>query len=89
MATINGAKALQFNGGRLEEGAVADILIIDTDNTFFLSPAPFLANLVYSAHSDCIDSVICDGKFVMRHREIKGEREILNEARKMMSKISK
>lgn len=89
MATVNGARALQFNGGRLEEGAVADIMIIDTDNTFFLSPAPFLANLVYSAHSDCIDSVICDGKFVMRHREIPGEREILNEARKMMYKISK
>lgn len=89
MATVNGAKALNFNGGRLAEGAVADIMIIDTDNTFFLSPAPFLANLVYSAHSDCIDSLICDGKFVMRHREIKGEREILIEARKVMSKISK
>ena len=87
-ATINGAKALQFNGGQLVEGAVADISIINTDNTAFLSPGPFLANLIYAAHSDCIDSVICDGKFVMRHREIPGEREILAEARKVMFKIS-
>ena len=89
MATVNGAKALRFDGGRIAEGAVADISIVETDNTFFLSPGPFLANLVYSAHSDCIDSVIANGRFVMRHREIEGEKEILHEARKVLSKICK
>ena len=88
MATVNGARALRIDSGRLEEGAVADITLIDTDNTFFLSPGPFLANLVYSAHSDCIDSVICDGRFLMRHREIPGEREIITEARKVLAKIA-
>ena len=88
MATVNGARALRFDGGRIAEGAVADVSIIDTDNTFFLSPGPFLANFVYSAHSDCIDSVICDGKFLMRHREIPGEKEIISEARKVLAKIS-
>ena len=88
MATRNGARALRLDAGRIEEGAVADIVLVDTDNTFFLSPGPFLANLVYSAHSDCIDSVICDGRFLMRHREIPGEREILTEARKVLSKIA-
>ena len=88
MATVNGARALRFDGGRIAEGAVADISIIDTDNTFFLSPGPFLANFIYSAHSDCIDSVICDGKFLMRHREIPGEKEIISEARKVLAKIS-
>lgn len=89
MATINGAKALKFNGGRIEEGAAADISIIDTDNTFFLSDGSFLANLIYSAHSDCIDSVICNGRFLMRHREIDGEKEILAQARKVLSRINK
>ena len=88
MATVNGARALRFDAGRIELGAVADLILIDTDNTFFLSPGPFLANLVYSAHSDCIDSVICDGRFLMRHREIPGEREILTEARKVLSKLA-
>ena len=88
MATVNGARALRIDSGRLEEGAVADITLIDTDNTFFLSPGPFLANLVYSAHSDCIDSVICDGRFLMRPREIPGEREIITEARKVLAKIA-
>ena len=88
MATVNGARALRIDSGRIAEGAVADLLLVDTDNTFFLSPGPFLANLVYSAHSDCIDSVICDGRFLMRHREIPGEREILAEARKVLAKIA-
>ena len=87
MATINGARALKINSGRLEEGAIADISIIDTDNSFFLSPGPFLANLVYSSHSDCIDSVICNGRFVMRHREVKDEHEIYAEARKVLGKL--
>ena len=87
MATINGARALGLNTGRLAEGALADISIVDTDNSFFLSPASFLANFVYSAHSSCIDSVICGGKFVMRHREIEGEKEILAEARKQITRM--
>ncbi len=88
MATVNGARALRIDAGRIEEGAVADLSLVDTDNTFFLSPGPFLANLVYSAHSDCIDSVICDGRFLMKHREVAGEREILAEARKVLAKIA-
>ena len=87
MATVNGAKALGLNAGKLEKGAVADISIVDTENSFFLSPASFLANFIYSAHSDCIDSVICGGRFVMRHREIEGEKEILEEARKQITRI--
>lgn len=88
-ATINGAKALRLNAGRIEEGADADILIVDTDNTFFLSPGSFLANFIYSAHSDCIDSVIAGGKFVMRHRIVESEKEILADARKVLDKIIK
>lgn len=87
MATINGARALRFDGGRIAEGAVADIDIVDTDNSFFLSNGPFLANFIYSAHSDCIDSVICNGKFIMRGREIPGEKEIIYNARKVLAKI--
>ena len=87
MATENAGKALGLQIGRLEPGACADILIVDTENHNFLSPGSFEANLVYSAHSDCIDSVICDGKFVMRNRVVPGEKEILAEARKVLSKI--
>ena len=87
MATANGAAALGLNAGKIEEGRLADIIIVDTGSSFFLSNASFLANFIYSAHSDCIDSVICGGKFVMRHREVPGEKEILAEAMKILKKI--
>ena len=86
-ATVNGAKALGLNTGIIQEGKKADILIVDTDNTFFLSPGSFLANFIYSAHSDCIDSVIAGGRFVMKHRKVEGEAAILEGARGVISKI--
>ena len=85
--TRNGAKALGIPAGEIKEGHLADILIVDTDSTFFLSPGSFLANFIYSAHSDCIDSVIAGGRFVMRSRKINGEKEILTEARKVLKTI--
>lgn len=87
MVSTNAAKALGMNAGRIEPGYLADILIVDTDNYQFLSPAKFLANLVYSAHSDCVDSVICDGKFIMRGRVVEGEKEIISNARKQMNRV--
>ena len=87
MATANGADALGLDTGRLEAGKLADILIVDTDSSFFLSNAAFLANFVYSAHSDCISSVICGGKFLMRDRKVPGEKEILDGARKVLERL--
>jgi 5-methylthioadenosine/S-adenosylhomocysteine deaminase len=87
MATENAGKAFGLNIGKVEEGAEADLLVIDTDNYSFLSPGSFLANLIYSAHSDCIDSVICQGRFVMKNRVVPCEREILDSARKILKKI--
>lgn len=87
MATVNGGKALGLPVGRIEEGMAADILIVDTTGYHFLSPGSFDANFIYSAHSDSIRSVICNGRFVMRDRIIAGENEILEEARKVLNKI--
>ena len=87
MATSNAGKALGLEIGKIEEGALADILIVDTRSYNFLSPGTFEANLVYSAHSDCINSMICNGKFVMRDRVVPGEMEILAEAKKVLRKI--
>lgn len=88
MVTVNAGKALGLPIGKIEAGALADILIVDTDNYNFLSPGSFEANLVYSAHSDCIDSVICNGRFIMRNRVVPGEKKILAEARGVLSKLS-
>ena len=86
-ATVNGARALGLDTGEVREGAIADLSIVDIDNSYFLSPGSFLANLVYTAHSDTISSVVCQGKFVMRDRKVEGEEEILAGARSVLHQI--
>lgn len=88
MATSNAARALGIDAGRIEAGALADILIVDTDSYHFLSNGSFEANLIYSAHSDSISSVICNGRFVMRDRVVEGEKEILQAARTVLDRLS-
>ena len=83
----NGYKAFDLNGGKIEEGALADLCIIDIDNIYFTPNINFNANLIYSAHSDCVESVICNGNIVMRNREIKGEKEVIENVRKLYKKL--
>lgn len=87
MSSYNAGKALGLDVGRLEAGALADILIVDTQGYQFLSPGSFEADLIYSAHSDCIASVICNGHFVMRDRVVPMEKEIVSEARKQIFRL--
>lgn len=87
-ATINAAEALGFNTGRIEEGRSADMMIVDTNSCFFLSQAPFLANFIYSAHSDSITDVLCAGRFLMRGKEIPGEEEILAQSRRVLQNLN-
>ena len=89
MATVNGGKALGLKTGKIQEGWDADIQIIDTESTFFLSPAPFLANYVYSAHSDCVSSLIAGGRLVMRDRVVEGSRDVLEGGRSQLKQINK
>ncbi len=86
MATANGAKALGLDAGEIREGALADIALVDMNRTFFIPNFDFMANLVYAAHSDCIDTLICDGRIVMQGRKVEGEDELMQEAAKHIEK---
>ena len=74
MATIEGAKALLWDReiGSLESGKRADLVLIRTDGLEWY-PRPLLnpvANLVYSSSGEAVDSVMVDGRFVMRQRKL-------------------
>ncbi len=86
-ATVNGARALGIDSGEIREGALADLSLVDLDNTYFLSPGSFLANLIYAAHSDVISTVIAGGRVVMRDRCVPHEAEILQGARDVLREI--
>jgi 5-methylthioadenosine/S-adenosylhomocysteine deaminase len=87
MGSANGAKALGLDMGRIEEGALADMLLIDMNSTFFIPNFDFKANFIYSANSSCIDTVICDGNILMEGRKVEGEEQIMEEAAAQINKF--
>ncbi|MDD2595481.1 MAG: amidohydrolase [Bacteroidales bacterium] len=89
MASHNGAVALNMNAGIIREGALADLILIDTHSPFFVPDFNFEANLVFSANSSCVETVICDGNIIMEGRKVVGEDEILEKANEIAWKLSK
>lgn len=81
MGTTNPAPVFGLPGPEIDAGRAADFILIDGERPE-LSPSHSLtSDLVYSASGDVVDSVVCDGRVIMRHREIPGEQEILADAR--------
>lgn len=83
MATINGAKALGLNAGVIEEGKLADVLLIDLKKPEMTPNHDLISNLVYSANGSCVDTTICNGKILMQNRKVVGEEELLEKAGKV------
>ena len=67
MATRNGAEAFGIDAGIIEEGRLADALLVDLRDERMQPLHNLASNWVYAAGSDCIDTVICNGKILMRH----------------------
>ncbi|WP_294503355.1 amidohydrolase [uncultured Victivallis sp.] len=86
-ATRTGAEAFGIDAGIIAEGKLADLVLVDLDNPLLVPDFNLTANLVYSADSSCIDTVVCDGRILMENRKISGEAEILAEARRVCAKI--
>jgi len=87
VATINGARALDIDAGRIEEGALADLVLVDTRSEAFTPNINFESNFIYSANSSCIDTVICDGNILMEGRKVAGEEQVLEKADEMAWKL--
>ena len=89
LATCNVASFFGINAGKIEDGYLADCLLINLDNERMVPCYNVYSNWVYSANSSVIDSVMCNGKFVMRGRHVDGEEEILCEACECAARLSK
>ncbi len=70
-ATVNSAKALGMDGdlGELRVGARADLIFIDLNAPSLLPNHNIVGSLCYSANGSEVESVMVDGKFVMKNRE--------------------
>ena len=71
MATVNGAKAIGREGklGILAAGAFADILLVDIEKAHLYPHTNLISELVYSTHASDVDTVIVNGKIVVKNRK--------------------
>jgi 5-methylthioadenosine/S-adenosylhomocysteine deaminase len=93
MITTNGARSLGWEAeiGSLEVGKRADLTILDILRPEWQPVHNPIANLVYSAHGGSTDTVIVDGKVVMRAGRVLtlDEADLYTEARERAASPAK
>ena len=72
MATIDGARALGVDAeiGSLEAGKRADVAIVRMNRLHMTPRAEVVSTLVYAAEATDVDTVVVDGRLVMRDRKL-------------------
>ena len=78
-----------LKAGRIAEGYLADLCLVDLDIPAFTPNHNFVSNLVYAANGSCIDTVICDGKILMENKKVPGEDEIMEKAAEIAYNLMK
>ena len=87
-ATIGGAEILEIPAGRIAEGMLADLSLVDLNVPELVPLNSLTSNLVYATSgSSCIDTVIIDGVIRMRDRYVPGQEEIIAEAREVARRL--
>ncbi|WP_224270466.1 amidohydrolase [Haloprofundus salinisoli] len=70
LATRGGADALNFNSGRLEAGANADLVVVDFDAPHLTPAHDLVSHLAYAVRGSDVRHTVCDGEVLMRDREV-------------------
>ncbi|MEY7849191.1 amidohydrolase [Natrarchaeobius sp. A-rgal3] len=70
MMTQGSADALGLDAGRLEEGAPADLAVIDLEAPHLTPRHDLVSHLVYAAAASDVRHTVCDGQVLMRDREV-------------------
>ncbi len=93
MATINGAKSVLWDDeiGSLEVDKKADLIILDPHSIGSIPLHDPIANVVYGMHSSNVMYSMCNGKWLMKERQLMtiDEDTVLVEARKRAEDIVK
>jgi 5-methylthioadenosine/S-adenosylhomocysteine deaminase len=87
MATIGGARALGLGHaiGSIEPGKRADLIVVSTNRARQTPMYDPVSQIVYASRGDDVESVVINGRIVMRHRVVEtlDEAQVLRDARDM------
>jgi len=70
IATAGGADLLGIDAGRIEPGANADLAVLSLDRPHLTPAHDLLSHLVYAARGSDVRHTMCDGRVLMRDREV-------------------
>lgn len=91
MATIRGARAMRIEDqvGSLEIGKHADLILLDLNQPHFVPIHDPVSEVVWAANGNDVDTVIVDGKILMRHRTVSSldEPAVLRDVEAIKAKI--
>jgi len=80
MATAGSAKAFGIDAGAVQEGKLADLILVDLRRPEMVPNHNLTSNLVYSASGSCVDTTICNGKILMQGGVVDGQEKIMEKA---------
>lgn len=90
-ACLGGAAAFGQSSsiGSIEAGKKADIVLVDMDTVFAMPVHDVQSALVYNLGPNAVDTVMIDGRFVMRNKEITvlDEKQLLHDARRQCADL--
>jgi len=93
MVTCDAARALLWEDeiGSLAVGRKADLVVIDPDSPAMLPLHDPIANMVTAMHAHNVESVMVDGRWLMRDREVLvvNEEEVMEEAKARAAAIAR
>lgn len=90
MATINGAKALGLEEkiGSIEEGKLADIIILNLDTIVTKPVNDICSDIVYNVKGNNVETTIVNGKILMENRKLQVDNsEILEKCKEIIERI--
>lgn len=90
MATRNGGRVLGLDVGVLQPGFKADIILIDFEKPHLYPRHDIIAHTVYAAQSSDVDTVMIDGKFIMKKGRVLflDEKEILSNVQRCANRLA-
>ncbi|MBA7597277.1 MAG: amidohydrolase family protein [Calditrichaeota bacterium] len=83
LATTVPARIFNINSGGIEEGKIADLILVDLSDIHLVPNHQLIPNMVYSGNGGCVDTTICDGKILMQNKKVEGEEEVLERAKEV------
>lgn len=93
MATINGAKALKKDDrlGSVEEGKIADLIILDLNSETLQPINDIISDIVYNAKGSNVITTIINGNVIMENRKLNlniDEKSIFNKSSEIIRNLS-